>query len=292
MIVEKLFRSVEKIPAFPGTVEKVAELISHADYSVAEVVAVIQYDQSITANLLKMCNSAYFGSRHRISTLRDAVVFLGQENIVRAVAVSGVVSFYKNGKGYGVGAADLWKHSVAVALMSRILVKKVYRRDDSVLFTAALLHDIGKVILGEYVDKSFRKIEALVADEGYAFLSAEKEVFGIDHAELGGRIARQWNFPPKIAEVIAHHHRPDLSKEVRMAPWIVYLADQICLMTGVGGGSDGLAYWGLAEVIQLFKLRQRDIEECMILLHQDLANAEDLINVLPAGGSSADYFEG
>jgi hypothetical protein len=65
-----------------------------------------------------------------------------------------------------------------------------------------------------------------------------------------------------------------------VAPWIVYLADQICLMMGIGGGSDGLAYWALKEVVQMFKLRQKDIEECMMMLQQELATADDLVNVI------------
>ncbi len=280
MRVERILRSIQEIPAFPGTVQKVAELIAHPDYHVSDVVAVIQYDPSITANLLRMSNSAYFGPRHRISTLREAVVFLGQENILRAVAVSGVARFYKKGKGYGVEAADLWKHSVGVALMSQILSRRLYRRDDGTLFTAALLHDIGKVVLGEHIDQSFEKIDRLVTREGYAFLAAEKEIIGINHAELGGRIAERWNFPPEVSGVIANHHRPDLSAEMQTAPWMVYLADQICLMMGIGGGSDGLAYWGLKDVIGMFKLRQRDMEECMLLLLQDLAAAEDLVKVI------------
>jgi putative nucleotidyltransferase with HDIG domain len=280
MVVQKILESIQKIPAFPSTVDKVTRLISQPDYNISELISVIQYDQSITANLLRMSNSAFFGSRHRISTIRDAVVFLGQENIVRAVAVSGVIGFYKKGKGYGVNAADLWKHSIGVAIMSQILSKRLYHREDTALFTAGLLHDIGKVVLGEYIDKEFQKINQLVLSEGYAFLAAEKELFGIDHAEVGGRIAHKWNFPPKISEVIAHHHRPDLSKEVRMTPWVVYLADQICLMMGIGGGSDGLAYWGLRDVIRMFKLRQKDIEECMILLLKEMATAEELLCVV------------
>lgn len=280
MRVEQILQSIRDIPAFPGTVQKVAELIAHPDYRVADVVAVIQYDPSITANLLRMSNSAYFGSRHRISTLREAVVFLGQENILRAVAVSGVARFYKRGKGYGVEAADLWKHSVGVAVMSRILSRKLRGCDEGRLFTSALLHDIGKVILGEYIDQSFEKIDRLVTREGYSFLMAEQEILGINHAELGGRIAERWNFPAEVSGIITHHHRPDLSPGMKTEPWMVYLADQICLMMGIGGGSDGLAYWGLKEVIGMFKLRQKDMEECMMLLLQDLAAAEDLIRII------------
>jgi putative nucleotidyltransferase with HDIG domain len=278
MIVDKILHSIENIPAFPGTVHRVAEIISQEDYNVSELVSVIEYDQSVTANLLRMSNSAYFGSRHRVSTVRDAVMFLGQENIVRAVVASGVVGFYRNKRGYGVKGSDLWRHSVGVALMSQVLSRKLCRQKDGELFTAALLHDVGKVVLGEYIDRSFEKIERLVQKEGYAFLAAEKEVFGIDHAELGGKIAEKWNFPPKHVEVIAYHHRPDKSEGERIVPWVVYLADQVCLMMGVGGGSDGLAYWGLKEVIQMFKLRQRDIEECMVQLFQELELAEDIVN--------------
>lgn len=279
--VDRILRSIQNIPAFPITAQRVAGIMSNPDYSVSQVVNVIKYDPSITANILKICNSAYFGVR-RISTLHEAVVFLGQENILRAIQVSGVSRFFKrSAPGYGVNAQDLWKHSVGVALMTQILSRKITGRDDSKLFTAGLLHDIGKFILSEFVQDSSVKISDLVTNQGYSFLKAEEEVIGMNHSEVGGRIAQHWNFPPDIRDTIRFHHRPDLMEtaETRFC-WMVYLADQVCLIMGIGGGNDGLAYWGLKEVIEILKIRHKDLEMGMMELLKDLENAQELINIV------------
>ncbi len=281
-MIERILRSIQHVPAFPMTVQKVMKLLRDEDYSVHEVTDVIKLDQAITANILRMCNSAYFGVRSRIGTLNEAVVYLGKENVMRAVETSGVSRFFKKGsEGYVSRANDLWMHSVSVALLSQILFKRIYLQEQPVLYTAALLHDVGKVILGEYVHKSFDKIMNLIGQEGCSFLEAEEKLFGINHAIIGGKIAEQWNFPEEIITAIRFHHRPDLLEDhIAIFPWLIYLADQIGSMMGVGGGQDGLAYRAVNEVAQRFQLREKDIEACMVQLFGDMEKARELIAIV------------
>jgi putative nucleotidyltransferase with HDIG domain len=264
------------------TIQKVTELLRNENYSVQEVTNVIKLDQAITANILRMCNSAYFGVRSRIGTLNEAVIYLGKEHIVKAVQVSGVSRFFKKAsEGYVSRANDLWMHSVSVALMTQILFKRIYQQEQPVLYTAALLHDVGKVILGEYVHESFDKIMDLVGRERCSFLEAEERLFGINHAIIGGKIAEQWNFPEEISTAIALHHRPVLLEDNKVIfPWLIYLADQVGSMMGVGGGQDGLAYRAVSEVAQRFQLRDKDIEACMVQLFEDMEKAKELMAIV------------
>jgi len=280
--VDRILKSITTLPAFPATGNKVAQLLSKPDYSVAEIANVIKLDPSITANILKMANSVYFGSRQKISTINDAVVHLGQKNLLRAIQTAGVSKYYKKGAGgYYDKATDLWEHSVAVALMSQIISKKITGEEDTTLYTAALLHDVGKIIMGEFVRDSLAKICALVSTQRVSFVEAEQFVIGINHAELGGKIAAYWNFPVEIREAISFHHRPDLlEKEEKMMPWIVYMADQACLMLGLGGGIDGLSYRAVDQVLKKFNLRMKDLEMSMVLLTDDLNRARELINIV------------
>jgi putative nucleotidyltransferase with HDIG domain len=280
--VDRILKSISTLPAFPATGNKVAQLLRKPDYSVAEIANVIKLDPSITANILKMANSVYFGSRQKISTINDAVVHLGQKNLLRAIQTAGVSKYYKKGAGgYYDKATDLWEHSVAVALMSQIISKKITGEEDTTLYTAALLHDVGKIIMGEFVRDSLAKICALVSTQRVSFVEAEQFVIGINHAELGGKIAAYWNFPVEIREAISFHHRPDLlEKEEKMMPWIVYMADQACLMLGLGGGIDGLSYRAVDQVLKKFNLRMKDLEMSMVLLTDDLNRARELINIV------------
>jgi putative nucleotidyltransferase with HDIG domain len=281
-MIKRILQSIQHVPAFPLTIQKVTDLLRDENFSVQAVTDVIRYDQAITANILRMSNSAYFGTRHRIGTLKEAVLYLGKENIILAVQISGVSRYYrKAAAGYCSQANDLWRHSVSVALMSQILSRRIYQQEEPVLYTGALLHDIGKVILGEYVRESIDQIRNLVDHKECSFLEAEEELFGINHAAIGGKVAEQWNFPEEIRIAIAYHHRPDLVGDAEVTfPWIVNLADQICLMTGVGGGQDGLAYRAVSEVANRFQLRDRDIEGCMAELFEDMQRAEDLMSIV------------
>jgi len=278
-MIGNILKSIERIPAFPATIQKVIELLHDEDYRVDDVVRVIGYDQAIAANILKISNSAYFGVRQRIRTIHEAVVYLGQQQLIRAVQTAGISKFYqKGGRGYVARTADLWEHAVAVAIMSQILSRRIKGREDSALYTTALLHDIGKIILGEYVQQSFDRIVSRVNDGHCSFLEAEEEILGINHAQVGGWIASHWHFPEEIREAIAHHHRPDLlAREGKTDVWIVYLADQACLMFGVDGGVDALAYKGLEGVMEILDFRAIDLEKSLIELHEALGKAQDLL---------------
>jgi putative nucleotidyltransferase with HDIG domain len=255
MMIDSILKSVDMIPAFPATIQKVAQLLGDEDYVVADVVNVIKFDQAVAANILKISNSAYFGARQNIKTIHDAVVYLGQQQLMR-------------------------EHSVAVALMSQILSRRIQQRENQVLYTASLLHDVGKIIMGVYVNEYFEKIMDRVKTEKCSFLEAEEAVIGINHADLGGRIADHWNFPPEIRNAIAYHHRPDLLEETdKTNAWLVYLSDQACLMMGIDGGADALAYDGLEEVMRFFDLRMVDLEKCFIILLDELDKAKDLMQV-------------
>lgn len=166
--------------------------------------------------------------------------------------------------------------------MSQILSRQLFDREDGVLYTAALVHDIGKLIMGEYVEESSEKIFPLVSEQGYSFLEAEEKVIGINHAELGGRIADYWNFPPEIRNAIAYHHRPDLLEQEGEdhMPSLVYLADQFCLMMGIDGGMDGLAHRGISDVLKKFHLREVDLEKGLVLLLEELKKVSELMQIV------------
>jgi putative nucleotidyltransferase with HDIG domain len=274
-------RSLNRLPAFPATVHKVTSLINNPDSSLSELVEVIRLDQAITANILRMCNSAYFGLRHKVDNVHDAIMYLGKQNVVRAVMAAGVSRFFKDAPGYEAEAKNLWEHAVGSALMSQILARKILKREDSILFTAALLHDIGKVILGEFVSEKYHEIKNVMSVRSCSFLEAEEEVLGINHAGIGGAITAAWNFPQDIQQAIANHHRPDRHPATtNPMPWLIHLADQGCLMMGIGWGTDGLSYHGFDEAMSQFRLTQKDFEEAMTLLVPELNSARELIGIV------------
>jgi len=275
--------SMTRLPAFPATIHRVTGLINDPDSSLTELVEVIRLDQSITANILRMCNSAYFGLRHKVDNVHDAVLYLGRQNVVRAVMAAGTSRFFKSAPGYETEARELWEHAVGTALLAQILAERVSRHADASLFTAALLHDIGKIVLGEFVKDKYAEIKKLVAEQSRTFLEAEEKVLGMNHATLGGMIAAQWKFPEEIRVAIAFHHRPDrLQDKTGRMPWLVHLADQGCLMLGIGRGADGLAYDGADGALERLGLNRQDYEEALARLVKEMDNAREMVGIVQA----------
>ena len=277
----KIGKSLNRLPAFPATVHKVTSIINNPDSSLSELVEVIRLDQAITANILRMCNSAYFGLRHKVDNVHDAIMYMGKQNVVRAVMAAGASRFFKDTPGYEAEAKELWEHAVGTALMSQILAKKILKREDPQLFTAALLHDIGKIILGEFVSEKYHEIKNSMFVRSCSFLEAEEEVLGMNHAGIGGVITAAWQFPQDVQQAIAYHHRPDL-QPVTASPmtWLIHLADQACLIMGIGYGTDGLSYHGLDEAMSRFGFTNKDFEEAMTLLFAELDSARELIGIV------------
>lgn len=275
--------SISRLPAFPSTVHRVTALINNPDSSLSDLVDVIRLDPSIAANILRICNSAYFGLRHHVDNVQDAIMYLGRKNINQAVLAAAAARFFKNAPGYEAEAQDLWEHAVGTALMSQLFAKKIVGREDNTIFTAALLHDIGKIVLEEYIFEKRDEFKKLLNESSRSFLELEEEILGMNHAALGGAMAASWNFPPAIQASIAGHHHPDRLAESRdPIPWIVHLADQVCLMLGIGKGTDGLAYYGMALSTNRFNLSQRDFEAVIAEFPQEFEGAKELVGIVSA----------
>ncbi|RPJ05192.1 MAG: HDOD domain-containing protein [Deltaproteobacteria bacterium] len=284
-LVEEALHSVTRLPPFPLVVQQALRLIDDPRASAQEVVDVIQYDQAITANVLKLCNSAYFGLRRTVHSLREALVMIGFSQLLEVILGQESGRFFKGAcRGYDLEEGELWRHSVACALLSRIIPKRLNRPATPAGFTAALLHDIGKVILSQYVKDYFGEIRQLMEGRSCSFVEAEKEVLGIDHAELGGKIAEQWQFPDSIVLAIRRHHAPLSAGDSDEIVHLVFLCDLVSLITGIGGGADGLSYHAHGEVVRRYGLEEKDIERFIVELNDQFQEVEDLLDLKESKG--------
>ncbi len=272
-----IVKAIDRLPPFPQVAMKVMELVQDEDVSFGDLARVIELDQSMTANLLKVCNSPFFGLRRKVSSVREALVYLGQKYFMEVIWEMASANYFQEGqRGYDLDKGELWRHAVASALAARILEERLGREEDPLLFTTALLHDIGKVVLSEFVAEALGEIRQRVA-EGASFLEAEEEVLGVDHATLGAMIAEQWAFPEEMVKAIRFHHRPEEDPE-GLTP-LIYLADTVSLQMGIGTGLDGLQYRAKDEVLRRFGLTDHDMMEVMAELGGRLEEAEALISL-------------
>jgi len=273
--MKEIIKAAENLPPFPDVVWKVVPLIQQMA-PVTEIESVIKYDQAITARILSMSQSAYYSRRHSIGTLRDAIVSLGQQDLFQVVMMACSTRYFARNTtgGYDLREGELWEHAVATALAADMLSSRLSRKDRSTVYTAALLHDIGKTVLNLYVGKSYDPIFALVTDNRIPFLDAERHVLGIDHQQLGLHISRQWHFPPKVTTAIGYHHNPLKAKENRDLVALIYVANRIVSAMGIGCGVDGFLQPNEDEVFVQLGITTSMVEKVMADVIETLIEAK------------------
>ncbi len=273
-LTEMILTAAAKLPPFPQVAQKVMTLLENPDVAVSSLVEVVQMDPSLTAGVLKAVNSPIYGLVRKVDNLAQALALLGNKTFSEVVFASASAQLLnKEQPGYDLDQGDLWKHSLSVAMMTQVICEHVGRTPSSALYTAALLHDIGKVALSRFVHSKYQQILKEV-ERGVPFLEAERSALGLDHAELGARMVQDWNFSPEMAELIVFHHDPSPRlHNTDLAA--LYVANTACQMMGLGGGADGVSESWNEKAMEATGLKEEDLELLMaeLLLRLDKAEA-------------------
>ena len=206
---------IEYLPVLPSTSVRLVRLLGTKSCPIDEVINVIQYDPNLTLQVLKLCNSAYFGLVRKIRSLREALAYLGSKHILQIVmGIHCNAMLQSPQKGYGLLSGMLWRHSNGVALAAdRLGEKKANPEATGYLFTAGLLHDIGKVVLDQVLSQSYIQVLELLAAKPMRFDEAEREILGFSHTEVGEMIMLHWQLPEQVAAVRAGSHTARFLRE-------------------------------------------------------------------------------
>ncbi len=280
VVMQELLKDIKKLKPIPSIVNQIIEIIDRKNSSMNDIAKIIKYDPAVTANLLKICNSAYFGLKEPAESIEDAVTLLGIDQVVELVLMkSGATVLSGEFDGYGFQEGALWKYSVSSALIAKQIANRLSMDNKDTIFTASLLKDIGKTVLDKFVANSFEKINALVLNQNMSFIEAEKKVIGTDHAELGAMIGKIWKFSSKMVNIIRNHHVMDASicKDKDIA--VVYLADCVCMMIGIGVGADGPAYRFHKEVMQELGINASEMPEIIVEFSENMQKVEELLDI-------------
>jgi putative nucleotidyltransferase with HDIG domain len=228
---------------------------------VSQIETILRRDPGLTANVLRIANSAYFGIPSKVGSIRQAVILLGLKRLIQMVIAACVSAIMdKSVPGYDLPPGELWRHSIAASVAAECLVKVLKVEAAEEIFTAALLHDVGKLVLGDFVKDEFKQIETAVS-QGISFEMAEKIVLGTNHADVGARILTKWLLPPEIVNAVQFHHAPEESERLSNMLDIVHVANFISMMIGIGIGRDGLQHEPSAEVTERLGLEPSHLEK-------------------------------
>ncbi|HOJ12967.1 MAG TPA: HDOD domain-containing protein [Deltaproteobacteria bacterium] len=227
-----LVRRIQSLPTLPQVVHKLMTMVESPDVSPKDVGKLISTDQVLGARVLRLVNSPFYGFPGRISSISHAIILLGF-NVIKGVVLS--ASVFELMERTMVG---LWEHSLGSAVAAGTLGKALGMSDPEEISTAALLHDIGKVLVKVSLPDDYAEIERLVTEERISFREAELKALKVDHAQIGQWLSREWNLPERLSIPITWHHEPEEAVKFKDRCAAVHVSDALVRACGVGNGGD------------------------------------------------------
>lgn len=236
--IKNVIDRIDGLPSLPETLAKMNKLVSNPNTTARQVGQLIASDPSIAAKTLKVVNSSFYGFPTRITTITHAIVILGF-NTVRALVLSSSVIQTLGRKRCGIYAKSFWKHCIATGAAAKVLAQVLGYQAIEEFFLAGLLHDVGKIVISQYLEQEYRKIAQRVAEKDILMYEAEDEILhGVTHADIAGALFEQWNLPRGLVKSVTYHHTPSLAgADVRITS-VLHLADILARALQQGNPGD------------------------------------------------------
>jgi putative nucleotidyltransferase with HDIG domain len=205
--------NIPDLPTLPNIVLKVNNLLKDQNSSIKELGKTIETDQAMVTKILRLVNSTFYGFRSKIRNIPHAIIILGFNNVRNALVSVSIIKSFSEKKGFeGFEMKDFWRHSIAVAVISKYLSEETKLDAPDDCFVAGLLHDVGKVVLSQYFTELFGLVWKSIQEDGLSFYEAEKELLPANHVQIGAYLAKKWKFPASLIESMTYHH--DIRKTV------------------------------------------------------------------------------
>ena len=267
LVIDDVVRHLLDLPSLPAVVMELLSSIDAQDVDISVLAKKVSYDQALMAKTLRLANSPVYGLQVKVTTLSQAITFLGFQatrNLIIAAAVTGC---FAEGKCSGFDYKAFWRHSIATAACAKVLARRMKFNQDYA-FTAGLLHDIGRLVLVTSFPEQYAKAIAYRKEHDCELLEAERQVLGVDHVAAGVALAGHWNFSDTMRLAIAHHHDPEAPGAGFLAT-IVHVANAIVHALDIARDEDDLVpavssvAWtalGLNEESYLHAFRETEVQ--------------------------------
>jgi len=238
-ILEPL-ENITSIPTLPTVIERITRLLQNPKTSAEEIGKAITTDQALATKVLKLVNSAFYGFPGKISTITHAIVILGFSTIKNIVLTTSIFdAFHKKGdESPEFDLEEFWKHSIACGAAAQSIAKYLGSNNKEECFIAGLLHDLGKLIICQYLPDEFSKALTYTREHEILLFESEKDLFNATHQEVGAFLTRRWNLPQNLQNAVLFHHDPDPEREHYMMTAAVHCADIFVRALDFGNGGD------------------------------------------------------
>jgi len=282
MTAHELVAKVKNLPPVSQAALRLVGLLEQPAVSNEEVVQILKCDNVLTAKLLRACNSPYFGLEEPVSSVDQAVFILGHQQILHIVltlAFGGAMAVPL--PRYAVEANELWQHSLTTAATAEMLVSNGLdlNVEPPVAFTVGLLHDIGKLVLGQALTpESQADIRRCITQEQVSRAEAERVILGTDHSEVGATLLQVWHLPEEIVEAVAHHHRPVVEPRPRLSV-VTHLANCVAHLAGSAPGWAAYAVRVDERVVNAFGLTPDRVESLVVLARESFDRVDQFMTL-------------
>jgi putative nucleotidyltransferase with HDIG domain len=245
--IEKLLEKGDALPSLPEIFLKVSNQLDDDDVSSQEIGQTISNDPAISYKILTMVNSAYFGLPHEVSSISQSVSLLGRFKLKQLLIGALLGDVFKGLDSEFFCLQNFWAHSIRTAIISKELaVTSDYCDEPDTIFTAGLLHDVGRLIVAAQMPEVFEKISERIASKHIDIVQSETDIIGLAHTEIGAALMLKWGFPDLIWVCVKNHHRADYSGPFYNAVHLIYLANQLSQQAPPASENDA---WGILDDI-------------------------------------------
>ncbi len=283
--LQNLVRQIDDLPTLPSVVTQIIQLVEDPETSAADMNEIISQDPALTAKVLKLVNSAFYGFSRQISTVREAVVILGF-NRVKSLALS--ASVFEVFQGPGTDEFDrvgLWEHSVATGVGAEIVGKRIEYHNPEEILVGGILHNIGKIVIDLYFHDELQDIFDYVRDRNSSMMEAEETTLGVAHPEIGAWLADEWDLPDQLIAGIRHYPQPaQAPDELRELPMLIHVGDVFARTKDMGWTGDEVIPPFEEEVMKELDLQKSDIPGILEELESEMDDADVLLELSNENG--------
>jgi putative nucleotidyltransferase with HDIG domain len=266
--IRRQVERLRELPTLPDVVERIATILERPDANLAEAARLVETDQVLTAQLLRLANSAFYGFSGQIGSVAQALVVLGT-TVTRSLLYGTAVLDLR------IDLAGFWEHSIGTAVAAGALAKHLRLPKPEEVSGAALLHDLGKVVLYKQAPEAFSAVLDAADVEGITFAEAERRLLGLDHTEVASWLLTRWRFPPRVLEPVVFHHAPARARLAPVETAVVHAANTLVRAYGYGFGGDRRVPAVAPAAWDRLDLRAGDLDAVIATFEADLNAAQD-----------------
>lgn len=282
----QIMRTLRSMPPLPDVASRILAIVRNPEYSIDGLVAVVRTDPALTTRILKLCNSSLFGLSQPISSVSDAVAYLGSRNLVKLVLVSCTAPYFRNLPPNAYADPGLlWKQTLACSTACQTLAERCGHGQPATAFTAGILHNVGRVAIVQVVDaETLATAASMMLDPQTPQLEVERKVIGLDHAAASGIVTESWNLPVELRRAVRNHHDVSHVATDDDLTALLHVADELVMSMGIGDPLPERHHTPHPQALQRLGLGTADLEPVRVSVAQEVERIGKLLNPEPPAG--------